>query len=317
MSKSKRNIFISVAISMALAGSILPASVSAKSSKTKSNASATAKSQPKADTESAIKGQLSSLADAAAKGDAQKMAAFFALDGTYVDEDGVKSEGRQALQEHFARHVRPDTKSALKLESQVIRLIGNDAAWIEGTTTRQTDKGRSVDARFTMLLQNQKGNWLIQSANETTVNQPSSADHLADLNWLVGDWTAEQGNAKLKMSAEKVGNGHFLHLKFFMTRPGDSPRMDTQVIGWDPTKNQIVSWHFDSSGGFGYGSWRKEANKWLITAEGVEQSGWSSAATNVITLSNSDSFQWQSIKRNSDGLMYPDTEALTVKKVSQ
>lgn len=315
MNNSRRKIFILAAVTLALATNVMPLTSIAKSATTKVKVST--KAAPQGETEAAIRSQLSSLADAAAKGDAQKMAAFFTLDGTYVDEDGVKTAGRQSLQEHFTRNVRPDTKSSLKLEPQTIRLIGADSAWIEGATTRQTDKGKRTDARFTMLLHNQKGTWLLQSASETSVNQKTAIDHLSDLNWLVGDWTAEQGDAKLKMSAEKVGNGHFLHLKFLLTRPGDPPRTDTQVIGWDPTKDQIVSWHFDSSGGFGYGSWRKESNKWLITAEGVEQSGWTSAATNVISLSNNDSFQWQSIKRNSDGMMYPDTETLTVKRVSQ
>jgi len=317
MRNSRRNIFILAAVTLALTANLSPQASFAKATKAKTKVTVSAKSQPQGDTETAIKGQLSSLADAAAKGDAERMASFFALDGAYVDEDGVRHEGRQSLKEHFTRNVRPDTKSALKLEPTAIRLIGNDSAWIEGSTTRQTAQGKRIDARFTMLLQNKGGNWLIQSASETSVSQATAADRLSDLNWLVGEWSAEQGDAKVKMSAEKVGNGHFIHCKFLLTRAGEQPRIDTQVIGWDPTRNQIVSWHFDSSGGFGYGSWHKESNKWLIKAEGVEQSGWQSNATNVISVNNNDSFQWQSIKRNSDGVMYPDTEPLTVKRVSQ
>lgn len=320
MRNSRRNIFILAAVTLALTANLSPqASLAkgAKSAKSSTKVSAPAKSQPQGDSESAIRGQLSSLADAAAKGDAERMASFFTLDGAYIDEDGVRHEGRQSLKEHFNRHVKPDTKSSLKLEPTAIRLIGNDSAWIEGSTTRQTSAGKQIDARFTMLLQNKGGNWLIQSASETSVNQVSAADRLADLNWLVGEWSAEQADAKVKMTAEKVGDGHFMRLTYVLTRPGNKPRMDIQVIGWDPTRNQIVSWHFDSSGGFGYGNWRKDNNKWFIKAEGIEQSGWQSAATNVISLTNNDSFQWQSIKRNADGVMYPDTEPLTVKRVSQ
>jgi len=317
MRNSSRNIFILAAVSLALTAGVSPQASFAKATKVKTKVSTSTKAQPQGDSETAIKGQLSSLADAAAKGDAEKMASFFTLDGAYVDEDGVRHEGQQSLKEHFNRHVRPDASSALKLEPTAIRLIGNDSAWIEGSTTRQSARGKQIDARFTMLLQNKNGTWLIQSASETSVSQASAADHLSDLNWLVGEWVAEQGDSKVKMSAEKVGNGHFLHLKYLITKPGQQPRIDTQVIGWDPTRDQIVSWHFDSSGGFGYGSWRKENNKWFIKAEGVEQSGWQSNATNVISVSNKDSFQWQSIRRNSDGVMYPDTEPLTVKRVSQ
>lgn len=320
MRNSRRNIFILAAVTSALTANLAPQASFAKSAKTTkatAKVSTTAKSLPQGDSETVIRNQLSSLADAAAKGDAERMASFFTLDGAYIDEDGVRHEGRQSLKEHFTSHVRPDTKSSLKLEPSNIRIIGNDSAWIEGSTTRQTSAGKHIDARFTMLLQNKGGNWLIQSASETSVRQASAADRLADLNWLVGEWTAEQGDAKVKMTAEKVGDGHFLRLTYVLSRPGNKPRIDIQVIGWDPTRNQIVSWHFDSSGGFGYGNWSKDNNKWLIKAEGIEQSGWQSAATNVITLNNNDSFQWQSIKRNADGVMYPDTDPLTVKRVSQ
>ena len=316
MRNSRRNIFILAAVTLALTANLTPQPGLTKASKDK-KASAPAKAASQGDSESAIRGQLTSLAEAASKGDAEKMASYFTLDGAYVDEDGVRHEGRQSLKDHFGRHVRPDTKSSLRLEPQAIRIIGSDSAWIEGITTRQTDRGKQIDARFTMLLQKKGGTWLIQSASETSVNQATASDHLSDLNWLIGDWSAEQGDAKLKMTAEKVGNGHFLRLNFLLTRPNEKPRADIQVIGWDPSRDQIVSWHFDSSGGFGYGSWRKQDNKWVINAEGVEQSGWRSNATNVISVSNNDSFQWQSIKRNADGLMYPDTEPLTVKRISQ
>lgn len=320
MSISKRNIFILAATSFALTANLsnlMPQAAFAKSSsKSKTKTTVQTKAASQVDAQAAIKGQLSALAEAAGKGDAEKMVSFFTLDGAYVDEEGNRVEGRPSLKEHFSKSVRPDSKSTLQLEPQEIRLIGSDAAWIEGTTVRQSQSGKHVDARFTMLMQNKNGNWLIQSASESPVNQSTAVDHLADLNWLVGEWTAEQGDAKLKMTAEKVGNGHFLHLKFLLTKPGESPKMDTQVIGWDPTKDQIVSWHFDSSGGFGYGSWRKQDNKWLINAEGIEQSGWHSNATNVISLGTKDSFQWQSVKRNADGMMYPDTEPLTVKRAN-
>ncbi len=114
-----------------------------------------------------------------------------------------------------------------------------------------------------------------------------------------------------------VGNGNFLHLKYLIAKAGETPKIDTQVIGWDPNRDQIISWHFDSSGGFGYGRWRKQDNKWIINAEGVEQSGWNSTATNVISSVDKNSFQWQSMRRTVDGLTFADTEPLTVKRVSQ
>lgn len=322
MNQSKRNLFILSALSAVLTANLFymaaPAALAKKSSKSKAKTTTVeTKTVTQGDAESAIRNQLSSLSDAATKADAEKMASFFALDGAYVNEDGLRVEGRQSLKEHFARNVRPEMEVAVKLEPQVIRIIGNDSAWIEGTTTRQSGSGKSLDARFTMLLNNQNGNWIIQSASETSVVAKDSSSKLSELDWLVGDWVAEQGNAKVRMTAEKVGNGHFFHLRYVISKPGEAPKIDTQVIGWDPNRDQIVSWHFDSSGGYGYGKWRKLANKWVINAEGVEQSGWNSAATNVISAVDKNSFQWQSMRRTADGLTFADTEPLTVKRVSQ
>jgi uncharacterized protein (TIGR02246 family) len=321
MNQSKRNLFILSALSAALTANLCnpaPQAAFAKSRPSKvKTTTVESKTLTKADAESAIRSQLSSLSEAATKADAEKMASFFALDGAYINEDGVRVEGRPSLKEHFARNVRPESETAVKLEPLVIRLIGNDAAWIEGTTTRQNDSGKSIDARFTMLLSNQNGNWIIQSATESSIAPKDSASRLTELDWLVGDWVAEQGNSKVRMTAEKVGNGHFFHLRYVITKAGEAPKIDTQVIGWDPNRDQIISWHFDSSGGFGYGKWRKLANKWVINAEGVEQSGWNSAATNVISAVDKNSFQWQSMRRTADGLTFADTEPLTVKRVSQ
>lgn len=267
--------------------------------------------------ETAIRSQLSAFADAAAKGDGEKMSSFFALDGSYVDESGTKLKGRQAIKDRFVSRVTAEPDSALALEADVLRFAGNDTAWVEGATTRKSGSGKEVGARFTMLLSNKDGNWLIQSASETPVRGKTTSANLSDLDWLVGNWSAERGGSNVKMSAEKVGNSHFIHLKFVTTTPGAQPKMDVQVIGWDPSKDQIVSWHFDSTGGFGYGSWKNNANKWVIDADGIEPSGWNTTATNVITMQNKDSFTWQSLRRNAGGVTYPDTEPLLVKRVSQ
>ncbi|MCC6979467.1 MAG: SgcJ/EcaC family oxidoreductase [Candidatus Melainabacteria bacterium] len=320
MNQSKRNLFILSALSAALTANFFymaPQAACAKKSGKSKKTTVETKTVTQGDAESAIKNQLSSLAAAAMKADAEQMASFFALDGSYVNEDGLRVVGRPSLKEHFAKHVSPEMNGALKLEPHQIRLIGNDTAWIEGSTTRQIANQKSTDARFTMLLTNQNGTWVIQSATETTVTPKGSAAKLSDLDWLVGDWVAERGTEKVRMTAEKVGNGNFLHLKYLIAKAGETPKIDTQVIGWDPNRDQIISWHFDSSGGFGYGRWRKQDNKWIINAEGVEQSGWNSTATNVISSVDKNSFQWQSMRRTVDGLTFADTEPLTVKRVSQ
>ena len=42
-----------------------------------------------------------------------------------------------------------------------------------------------------------------------------------------------------------------------------------EVIGWDPAKQQIRSWIFDSNGGFGESTWAYDGEHWLIKAANV------------------------------------------------
>jgi hypothetical protein len=85
-----------------------------------------------------------------------------------------------------------------------------------------------------------------------------------------------------------------------------------QVVGWDPAEQQIRSWVFDSSGGFGDGVWIAEGDNWTINAKGVLPDGRKSSATNLLKKIDDNSYTWQSINRDADGELLPNVDEVMI-----
>lgn len=306
-------------VALAIALPVSAGSMAALAEKTDAGSRKLAKSaktpSPTSD-ESAIRDRIAALATAAASGDVAKMASLWLPDGSYVDEDGTQTRSRQSIQERFAAVRDGNRKVNIAVNPTLIKLLGADAAWVEGTVSRQTSLSMEPSTRFTMLLQKNDGNWMISSATETAITNKSAADHLGMLDWLIGEWSSQHGDGKVKMTAEWTANKAFILCKFRLEPPQGGAKLDSQVIGWDPTREQIVSWHFDSNGSFGYGSWSKRGKQWIVHAEGVEQSGSRTNATNLMSMEDRNKFSWQSVGRTIDGVPVGDTQPLVVQRAT-
>ena len=287
---------------------------SATKSKTKSSS---AGSPILVNDEAEIRSQMAALAAAASNGEAERMSILWTADGAYIDADGAQTKGREAIKKRLNDGLTAGRKANLSLSLSAVKLLGTDAAWAEGTVIRQTSVGLEPSTRFVMVLEKQAGKWLIASATETAIANRSAADHLNVVSWLVGEWHAEGGGTKVKMIGDWTGNKSFINCKFVLEKPGAPVQVENQIIGWDPTKEKIVSWHFDSNGGFGYGTWSKRGGQWVVSAEGVEQSGSRTSAMNIISFSGPNKFTWQSVNREIDGVPVPDTVPLNVEKAQQ
>lgn len=303
--------FAALSLSLALAAIAEPARAAKGAAGGKKQAQPAA---PAATEESTIRQRLALLSAAATEGDAARMASFWLADGTYVDEDGAETKGRQLIEERFRAARAGDNRVKVELSPATVKVLGPDAAWVEGTVSRQTSLGMEPSTRFTMLLSKSEGAWMVASATETAIANRSAGDHLDALKWLIGTWSAQRGDGQVRMTAEWAGNRAFILCKFRAESKDGVAQADSQVIGWDPTREQIVSWHFDSTGSFGYGSWSKRGKQWVIHTEGVEQSGSRTNATNIISVEDKDKFSFQSVGRTVDGVPVPDMPTLAVQR---
>lgn len=169
-----------------------------------------------------------------------------------------------------------------------------------------------------MIFVKQNGQWLISNATETPLIARGNTEPLNQLSWLIGEWSAEQSGGSVHMKAEWAANKNFIACQYQVQKSADSPKLESrQLIGWDPRSEQPISWHFDSSGGFGYGTWLKKDKQWMVNATGVDRDGSTTNALNVLSIADPDNFSWQSTNRSINGIVVNDTAPLKVHRVTR
>lgn len=134
------------------------------------------------------------------------------------------------------------------------------------------------------------------------------------MEWLIGQWSTGKSDSSIQLNVEWAPGKKFITSKCILNKVGETPQIDTQVMGWDPQHNSIVSWHFDSNGGYGHGIWSKQSkdNTWTVDVAGVGADGSNTTASNTFSVKTPDEFIWQSVRRSLDGIAIADTEAITV-----
>ena len=143
----------------------------------------------------------------------------------------------------------------------------------------------------------------------------ADGDYLKDLDWLIGDWTVAAKDRPLVIHFEWMAQRNFIKNTYIVTKDGKSTMTGGQIIGWDPKLGHIVSWHFAAEGGFGHDVWTRNGSTWVIEATGVFRDGSESAAVNVVTPIDANSFTWQSLKRTLDGVKLPDIAPVKMLRV--
>lgn len=245
---------------------------------------------------------------------AEDASSLFADDISFIDQSGEETRGRAALRERFDQLAKQTTASAIGIHPQNITFPANDVALVVGEVSRKHENQNLPASRFSMVLAKKNNVWQINQMTETTMQIAETANRLQDLNWLIGEWSAEKPDATARMTVEWAPSKKFITSKCTISRTGTQPQVDTQVIGWDPQRKTIISWHFDSNGGFGSGTWTKHPNenKWAADVAGVGADGSNTMASNVFTIKTPDEFVWQSVNRSLDGAAVADTEAITI-----
>jgi hypothetical protein len=99
-------------------------------------------------------------------------------------------------------------------------------------------------------------------------------------------------------------------------RSASEPKLVTLRIGWDPANETIRSWVFDSLGGFGEGSWRRDGNRWTVESTGVLPDGRTGSSTDVWEFVDENSYVWRSTDREIDGQPMADAEVKFVRKTA-
>lgn len=259
----------------------------------------------------AVQSHILKLGKTVVSGDSKGLAELWTEDCVFVDEEGTQTKGKAALEKRFATVFANRGGQEIELAAENIAFPASNVALVCGTVVRKGINRPTTRFNFT-LTKNNTG-WLIATASEVPIALKTSNDHLKELEWLIGNWHAEGNGNKVDFKAEWAPHKNFILCTFHTIEGGDE-HFDKQIIGWDPRDHKFVSWTFDSTGGFGFGSWSHLGKKWLIDSAGVMPDGSTTAAVNILADASEEEFTWQSINRSIDGISLADTNTLKVRK---
>lgn len=248
---------------------------------------------------------------------AEKLAACWTETATHTDrETGERTEGRAAIQADFTKVFTAQPGIKLSASMTRAKMVTADVAQVEGQTTVIGGDGVPVESVFSAIMTRSGEKWLFDSIEETTAPIPATpADALQQLEWLIGEWTDESGDVKVRTTFRWSANRAFL-LRSFVAESADGNVLEgTQVIGWDANLLQIRSWTFNSDGSFGSSTWSKNENSWLAKSSQTSANGDVSSGTYVLEQVDENSFTLQLIGHEINGEPQPASSAATINRV--
>ena len=248
---------------------------------------------------------------------AEKLAACWTETATHTDrETGERTEGRAAIQADFTKVFTAQPGIKLSASMTRAKMVTADVAQVEGQTTVIGGDGVPVESVFSAIMTRSGEKWLFDSIEETTAPIPATpADALQQLEWLIGEWTDESGDVKVRTTFRWSANRAFL-LRSFVAESADGNVLEgTQVIGWDANLLQIRSWTFNSDGSFGSSTWSKNENSWMAKSSQTSANGDISSGTYVLEQVDENSFTLQLIGHEINGEPQPASAAATINRV--
>jgi uncharacterized protein (TIGR02246 family) len=255
----------------------------------------------------AIRAAAAAYSKALEAGKADALAAAWTAEGDYINASGQSFKARELI----ARTVSKETAGHnpdLHITVDRIRLTTPETAIEDGRIERRPAGGAAGSkTRYTAIWVKRDDKWLLDSLRESALPQASQNARFADLRWLVGEFTGSSGEGTHVVASGAMSrDGNFLLREILVTAPDGRVRSISQRIGWDPIAGHFKSWTFDSDGGYGEGSWKREGESWIVNSNGVTPDGKRISATGVYSDITDDGMMMLSSGSTVEGRPRPD-----------
>lgn len=269
------------------------------------------------DNEKAIRNIVQSYQEAYNQQDATKLTAQWASDATYINPvTGESAEGRDAIEKLFKEKFTEGKKRHLEITIKNIEFPTENEAVENGVMKVTIADQPAQQVAYEANYVKENGKWLIKSIGEIELQEPiSNFEQLKDLAWMVGQWEDSDENVDIVFNNKWDEHKNFITQHFKMKVYDQDDIEGKQIIAWDPVKNTVRSWIFDSDGGFGEGTWEKENKSWYATMRFTLGDGRLASSTNIYTPVDDKSYTFASVAREVDGEILPDLDPVTVEKV--
>ena len=265
--------------------------------------------------EKAIRASAQQFVAAFDKGNAKEIAALWTPDCEYIDETGRVFRGRNAIEKEYAAFFAAHPGLKIKISVSSVKIIDGHAAVEEGTAIVKNADGAPVSQGFyTAIHLKEKGKWLMASVRERAAASVSQRPTFKDLDWLIGDWGAAKGSKSADFRFKWIADKKFMELSYTARNEGTVTRSGIEIIGRDPLSGNVISWSFDSTGGYGQGHWRLLKKGLVIESRGIMPDGAGTTSTNIVSRIDEDSFSWKSVNRTIAGEHLHDLDAVVLKR---
>ena len=249
------------------------------------------------------------------KQDAKGIAALWTTEGEYVDAAGQTFVGRDAIAKEYATFFADHPKVAIRITIDSLRLVSDDVAIEEGHAELDPAPAGTPGYTTYVVVHNKvKNKWLMASVRDTFVAKPSSYESVADFEWLVGTWAAEEHGTQLESVCRWVADKSFVERKYTTTAPDGTKTSGVQIIGWNPLAKHVQSWNFSPGGGIAVGTWTAIDGGYQADMRGMTSEGVPTRAVNLLIRLDDNAYSWKSIQRTVGDIALPDSDEIVIKR---
>jgi uncharacterized protein (TIGR02246 family) len=151
---------------------------------------------------------------------------------------------------------------------------GADKQGAASATTAGYTKPVEAHLRYLCVWTKTDDKWQVASVREFADDPaPTPHERLEPLAWLVGEWVHEGDDSNVYISYHWSDDGNFLVGDYKVTAHGKKKMDSVQRVGWDPLRQEVRSWLFDSDGGYGEGEWTTLDDGYLVRSSAVTPDG--------------------------------------------
>lgn len=248
------------------------------------------------------------------KRDARALAGLWASTGEYTGPDGRTVKGRENIQQSYVEFFKENSEARVEMEVKSTRVLAETTAVEEGTLKLLLPGREPEVTNYTAIMVREKDNWLIASVKETDVD-PSELVRIADLGWLIGNWSAKRGAREVITSYRWDANKVYIVGEIEVKEDGKTINRANIRITKDGVLGALRSWTFESTGAVGEALWVRDGERWLMEASGHLPEGAVMNVTNIFVPVGPNEFTFQSVDRAIDGQALPDLPPLKVTRI--